>query len=144
MVSQLDAQQRHAQHYLEVARSLGERYRTGGTAAHSALDDYDLEWDNIQLGQQWAANWSQQNEIAAQLVSAYAQMASSYLNVRRHPRERMRWAEQALESARHRDRHWAQAVHLLTLATAYSDVGEHGRAIRSVQEALDIFREINH
>ena len=119
---------RHALHYLEVLWATSRFYEQGGEALHQGLALFDREWDNIQAGHSWAVAHSSEDEEAAMLCSDYPHAGAYFLDLRRHPRERIEWLEPALEVARRLNDISAEAVHLGNLGNAYLGLGEVSNA----------------
>ncbi len=134
-------QQHHAEHYATVLSSANELYEKGGEAIQHGLALFDLEWGNIQAGQAWAQANVEKNKAAAQLCSDYAGQGF-LLELRQHPRERIRWLEAALTAARSLKHRASEGVHLGNLGLAYAALGEPRRAIEFHEQALVIDREI--
>lgn len=66
-----DAYLRHAQHYLEVARTAGEIYEKGNESVVKGLALFDSELSHIRAGQTWSAvNW-ETNDSAARMCDDY-------------------------------------------------------------------------
>jgi len=138
----LAAEARHALHYEKVLRAADNAYKQGGESVMRGLAKFDLEWQNIKAGQEWAAARAETHETAARLACEYPDAGVYVLSLRRHPRERIGWLESAL--AFHReigDRRGEGAV-LGNLGSAYADLGETRRAIEYHEKALAIDREI--
>jgi tetratricopeptide (TPR) repeat protein len=135
-------QQRHATHYAAVARVADQLYLQGGEALKRGLDLFDLEWDNIQTGQSWAAAHGEEDEVAAELCSAYPDAGVYCLNLRQHPREWIDWLGAALVATRRLEDRRGEGAHLGNLGNAYRDLGQVARAIEYYQQALAIAREI--
>jgi len=136
------AQQKHAAHYETVLRATKELYKQGGEAITRGLALFDLEEKNIQAGQAWAEANAEKDDTAAQLCSDYPDAGAYVLNLRQHPRERIRWLESALAAARRLKRREAEGAHLGNLGLAYADLGETRKAIEYHEQALVIDREI--
>jgi tetratricopeptide (TPR) repeat protein len=135
------AQQRHAQHFRDVLGVANQLYLEGGDKLMQGLALFDQEWGNIQAGQAWVAEHSEQDDGAAELCSGYAGVGS-LLDLRQHPRERIRWLEAALAAARRLKDREAEGRHLGNLGNAYRQLGEARRAIEHHQQALVVTREI--
>jgi tetratricopeptide (TPR) repeat protein len=136
------AQLRHAEHYLSVLRQAKELYKQGNDAISQGLALFDLEWPNIQAGQEWAATHAQENTVATRLCDDYPNAGVYLLQLRLHPREQIRWMEQALTAARALTNRTREGIHLGNLGLAYADLGEARRAIESYEQILVIHREI--
>jgi len=137
-----EAARRHAAHYLRILQSADALYKRGGDALMQALALFDAEWGNVQAGQAWAANHAAEDAEAAQLCSDYSDYGTFLLQLRQHPRERIRWREFALASARRLQDRKAEGPHLGNLGIAYHSLGEHRRAAEFYELSLTISREI--
>lgn len=78
------AHRNHAKHYLKVLSSAGELYKSGHDSIAQGLALFDLERINIEAGQAWAANKSEQDLEAASLCVKYALNAVRILGLRQH------------------------------------------------------------
>jgi tetratricopeptide (TPR) repeat protein len=155
-------QERLAAHYLAVLQRAEELCAPGETpeepgqpekgqaegcrqqASHLVyrLRLLDLDWDNIQAGQQWAAADLDQNRLAAQLCSAYAQ-AGVHCRARRQSVEaRIQWLQDALRAARRLQKPETEGRHLARLADATLSQGEPTRALAYYRQALGIARRL--
>jgi tetratricopeptide (TPR) repeat protein len=133
---------RHAAHYLQVLENADALYMQGGDALRRALVLFDAEWGSIQAGQAWACNHAATSDEAAQLCSNYPDRGAFLLDLRRHPRELIRWREAALDAARRLKDRPRESVHLCNLGVAYQSLGEYRRAIEYHNQDLAIAREI--
>lgn len=136
------AQQRHARHYLRVLRDADDFYLKGGEAVLLALRLFDTEWSNIQAGFTWAASRVREDDEAAKVCGDYPDAGTHLLNLRQHPRERIRWRETALAAARQRKDKAEEGLHLRNLGLAYADIDETRRAIEFYEQALAIARDM--
>lgn len=136
------ARRRHALHYLEVLWATSKLYRQGGEALGQGLAFFDREWGNIQAGHSWAVAHSAEDEEAARLCSDYPHAGAYFLDLRRHPLERIAWIETALEAARRLKDSSAEAVHLGNLGNAYIGLGEIRRATMLYEAWLETTRRI--
>jgi len=135
-------QQHHAEHYKTLLHSANELYLKGGDAIQRGLALFDMEWGNIQAGQLWAQVNTEKNKAAAQLCSDYPNAGAHCLELRQHPRERIRWREAALAAARSLKDRAGEGVHLGNLGVAYYNLSEPRRAIEFYEQQLVITREI--
>jgi tetratricopeptide (TPR) repeat protein len=133
---------RHAAHYLNVLTGAKELYKRGGEAFKKGLALFDLEWPNIQAGQSWAASHTEKDNAAAELCNDYPNAGVYILNLRQHPRDRIRWLETALDAARNLKQRNSEDVHLGNLGIVHKDLGEIGRAIELYEQRLPIAREM--
>jgi tetratricopeptide (TPR) repeat protein len=137
-----EASLRHARHYLEVLRHADDLYLKGGASVLSGLGLFDLERTNIEAGQGWAANLGKDDEAAAEVCNLYPDAGVYCLDLRHHPRERIRWLEAGLDAARHLKHKSAEGVHLGNLGSAYRNLGGYRRAIEYYEKHLEIARAI--
>jgi tetratricopeptide (TPR) repeat protein len=138
-----EAAARHAVHYETVIRTADQLYQQGGQAHERGLDQFDLEWENIQVGQAWAQRQAKESDVAAELCSAYADAGANLLSLRQHPQDQVRWREAALAAARRLQKRDTESVHLGNLGLAYAALGETNRAIEFHDQRLAIAREID-
>ena len=126
------ARRRHAAHYLSVERRAGAAYLEGGKRVLAGLRLFDQERVQIEAGQAWAAGHSAQD---------YPLRAASVLELRQHPRERIRWLEASAEGARKLGNRDREGMALGNLGIAYRHLGETRRAIEYYEQDLAICRE---
>jgi tetratricopeptide (TPR) repeat protein len=138
-----EARLRHAEHYAEVLAAADDLYLEGGQSVLKGLQLYDLEWDNVEAGQKWAAEWAEADETAARLCSRYPEIGVYCLDLRQPKRERIRWLESAISAAQRIVDHPAEGRHLGNLGNAYADLGDARRAIELYEQRLQIAREID-
>jgi tetratricopeptide (TPR) repeat protein len=136
-----DLNLRHATYYQELLQKANHLLLQGGDSTHKGLQLFDLEWTNIQNGQNWTATNADQDIEAARICSDFA-WAGSILNLRLHPQENVRWLQAALSSARRIKSKDAEGAHLGNLGLAYSNLDELRKAIEYYEQALAIAREI--
>lgn len=133
----------HSQHYLNVLHQADDLYLDGGESLTGGLTLLDLERENIEAGQSWAARRACEDDQAAALCSRYPNAGTHCLSQRQHARERIRWREAAwAAAARLKDRS-AERGHLGNLGMAYRNLGEYRRAIEYYERHLQIARELN-
>ena len=142
---------KYAQYYKDVLSAADYLYLKGGDGVLAGLGLFDLEWTNIQAGQRYAEKISTQanperkspeNELALRLCGSYANAGTYVLDMRLHPRERIRWREAALISARLLNDKSAEGAHLGNLGLAYYSLGDYHKAIELHEKHLAIAREI--
>ena len=139
-----EGQRRHASYYLSVLREAKELYKKGGEALKRGLVLFDLEWPNIQAGQIWAeehASEDSEDDVAVSLCSNYPGAGVYLLNLRQHPRERIRWLEAALVAARRLKVSLLEGSHLINLGNAYWELGDARRALQFYEQSLSSARE---
>jgi len=133
----------HSSHYQSVLHEADALYEQGGEFLKHGLALLDLEWHNIQAGQTWAATHTDRYRGACELCNSYPDAGKYVLDLRQHPRERIRWSEAALTAAKTLKRRKAIARHLSALGDSYIDLSEAHRAIDCHQQALALAKEIN-
>lgn len=133
---------RHSWHYLNVLGECGKVYKQGGDFIKESLARFDKEWRNIKAGQEWASTQAGADERATRFCCQYPNAGASLIKLRLHPRERVRWLEAALDSARRLGRRNFEGVHSSSLGHAYGDLGETRRAIELYRQYLLISREL--
>jgi tetratricopeptide (TPR) repeat protein len=136
-----EAQKRHSVHFADLLSKANQLYLKGGDSVKQGLSLFDLEWTNIEAGQAWAAENSAKGDVAAGLCSAFPDWPY-LLELRLHPRERIRWLEAALAAARILKHRQAEGAHLGNLGLAYADLGETRKAIEFYEQGLAVAREI--
>ncbi|HEX8922178.1 MAG TPA: tetratricopeptide repeat protein, partial [Pyrinomonadaceae bacterium] len=142
-VERNEGQRQHASFYLNVLWEANELYLRGGEAIKRGLVLFDLEWANTQAGQAWAEKHADEDDnVAAKFCSDYLDAGVYLLDLRQHPRERIRWLEVALTAARKLKDRAAEGMHLGNLGLVYAELGEVRRAIEFYEQRLAIAREI--
>lgn len=136
------ARHHHAAHYQSVLHEADALYEQGGQFLKQGLDLVDLEWHNIQAGQVWAASHLETNRLACELCNSFPDAGRYVLDLRQHPRERIRWSEAALAASHKMQRRKAEGKHLIALGDSYADLSEVHHAIDCYDQALEIAREM--
>ena len=136
-----DLNLRHATYYQELLWKAEDLLLQGKDSTHRGLQLFDLEWTNIQRGQNWTATNADEDLEAARICSNFAG-AGSILNLRLHPQENAKWLLAALSAARRLESKEAEGAHLGNLGIAYRNLGEPRKAIEYHEQALAIAREI--
>ena len=137
-----EAEERHAEHCMRVLSASNEQYEQGGENLLAGLALFDQEWANIQAGQSWAEKNLENSPAAALLCSSYPDAGNYVLDLRLHPKERIRWRETAVAAARQLKDRNAEGVHLGNLGNAYAALGDAMKAIEHYDQALAISREM--
>jgi tetratricopeptide (TPR) repeat protein len=136
-----EAEERHAEHYRSVLSASDDLYMQGGDSLQAGLTLFDREWANIQAGQSWAEKKLENSPAAASLCSLYPNAGAYLLDLRLHPKDKIRWRKTAVAAARQLKDLIAVGAHLGNLASAYYSLGEPLKAIEHYQQALAIARE---
>jgi tetratricopeptide (TPR) repeat protein len=138
-----DLNLRHATYYQELLLKANDLLLQGKDSTHNGLQLFDLEWTNIQRGQNWTATNADEDLEAARICSNFAR-TGSILSLRLHPQENVRWLFAALYAARRIGSKKAEGAHLCDLGQAYSALGEPRKAIEFSEQSLKIAREIGY
>ena len=138
------AQKRHAGHYLQVLAAADDLYIKGGESINQGLALFDTESTNIQSGHTWVVTYQDDDDKVAEWCFAYPDAGAYCLNLRQHPRKRIRWLELAVAAARRlKKRRWESAA-LGNLGLAHYDLGEYRRAIECHEQALVIAKALGN
>jgi tetratricopeptide (TPR) repeat protein len=137
-----ESRRRHAARYRDVLAWAHDLYLHGGERVGQGLKLFDSEWGNIRAGQTWAADQSDDDEVAASLCSDYPVAGVYLLDLRQNARQRIGWLESALATARRLNRRSAEGAHLGNMGIAYNLLGDYHRAIGYHEQSLTIFQEI--
>ncbi len=135
------ARHHHAAHYQSVLHEADALYEQGSEFLKQGLDLVDLEWQNIQTAQTWAATQFEQNRMACELCNSFPDAGRYVLDLRQHPRERIRWSEAALAASGKMKRRRSVSKHLIALGDSYADLSELHHSIECYEQALEIARE---
>src|SRR5260370_12365498 len=145
MPTRYEAQLRHAAFYWLVLKSAGDLYKRGGDNVVPAFSAFDVEWNNVSVGQAWAATTAESDYAASLYCCYYPDVGLYLLDLRQHPSARIDWLEAALAAARRVGDRDAEMRHLGNLARAYFDVGDTSGAVQLSEKALAIAEEAgNH
>jgi tetratricopeptide (TPR) repeat protein len=135
------ARQRFSAHYQSVLHEADALYEQGGEFLRRGLGLIDLEWNNIQTGQVWAATHVDDDHAARELCNSYPDAGKYVLELRQRPRERIRWSEAALTAAQKLNQRNAAVRHLVALGDSYNDLAEVNHAMGCYEQALEIARD---
>ena len=138
-----ECQQSHAEYYQSVLHEADALYEQGGDALQIGLQLVDSEWHNLEAGQRWAVTNAETNRAARELCSSYPDAGRNVLDLRQHPRERIRWCEAALAASHRLKRRKSECRHLLAMGRAYITLSELHHALDCYDQALTIARETN-
>ena len=131
-----NGERRHAKHYASIfASAEGRGYAEG-------LELLDLEWSNITMGQQWAANNIEKADEAANICLAYSGNSPNFVKLRLHPDENVRWLEVGLRAARKLSHRQGEGNILNNLGTSYKNLGYYRKAIEYHEQSLKVTYEI--
>jgi tetratricopeptide (TPR) repeat protein len=131
----------HSVYYSEILGNINQMYLQGAENILLALRLYDVEWINIQAGEQTAALSLEETHGAAEACNRYAWQAAIN-ELRLKPKDRINWLEAGLQAARVLKDRKAEAAHLGNLGLAYYRLGEARKAIEIHEGHLALAREI--
>jgi tetratricopeptide (TPR) repeat protein len=137
----LKAEKRLSQHFLSVLTKVAELYKQGHGGTISALRTFELEWQNIQIGQSWAATYFQKDLVATELCVKYALAGSELFFIYLKPTDQIEWYEVGLAAARLLSDRLSEGKLLRCLGRAYFYSGDQKKAIGYFEEALTILRQ---
>jgi tetratricopeptide (TPR) repeat protein len=131
------AKLRLAAHYAKQLHSIAALCGKGeATSRGQAL--LEIEWNHIQAGQAWAAQYLSDSKEAGQLCSTYADAANRCLCRRPIEDVVLPWLEDAIRAAREWVKPRAEIRHLGRLAAAYQCRGDDERASALYREAVSV------
>src|SRR5436305_1607405 len=139
---QVVAERRHSDYYFKILEEASTRYTQGGDSLIEGLHIFDLERDNIQAGQAWAASQRLKDETATSLCNRYPRLNSPLLTLRQSPEEKIQWGKAGLEAARRLADRQAEAEHYGNLSTAYLEIREYETALDYSKLDLKLCRKI--
>lgn len=138
------SQQRYARYYQKVAATADDFYLQGSEAVRKGLALFDLEWENIQTGQDWASSHAAEDDTAAALCIEYPTTGCHLLSLRQPSRQCIVWWEAARGAACRLKNRAAEGQALLNLGLAHTVAGEIRRAIELLEHSLAIAREMGN
>ena len=128
----------HSAFYLDTADRAQKSYLRGGDDVFKGLSMFDRDWANIQKGQAWSANMSEEDEVASKLCSTFPESCIHLLNLRAHSELIISWFEQALLSAEKLNALSVKRSILGLLGLPYLNLGDIQKAIHLFEEHLDM------
>ena len=134
--------ERHAAYYRELLSAADDLFLQGKEKIQAGLMLFDREKDNIFSGYAWALDNMEVSSSAAELCMRYPASGAYVLDLRLHPREKIRWLQRGLDAARQLKDKGMEGVHLGNLGLAYAALGDARKAIEHYEQALDIARKI--
>lgn len=142
------AEKRFATYFLTVTMTAGELYSKGGKDREQGLNQFDLEWENIKKGQEWAQAASDHDEEADNICLSYAEATIPLLELRQPPAERLKWYQTALNSSRRLNESEVENKYLLLLGIEHNKLNQSeealdflGQALKSCQLSNDVASE---
>jgi len=136
-------EKRFATYFLTVAMTAGDSYAKGGKYKEQGLNQFDLEWDNIKKGQDWAQSNSDQDEEADNLCLSYTEAAVHLLELRKPSAERLKWYQAALESAKRLNESEVENKYLLLMGIEHNNVNQPDEALEFLEQALKCSQQSN-
>ncbi|MDZ7402444.1 MAG: tetratricopeptide repeat protein [candidate division KSB1 bacterium] len=138
-----DIQLRHAIYFVLRLDQLNKMYLRGGENIATALKLIIEDWENIKLGQAWAAKNSRSNPKAAELTVDYPDAGTQILLLYQHPLQRIEWRKAALAVSQQLNHTAAEGAHLANLGLAYLDLGQLPQAVDYFLPALEKLTSVN-
>jgi tetratricopeptide (TPR) repeat protein len=142
MVDLSQAQFRHATYYMNALQDANTLFEQGAESLYRGLDLFDIEWSNIQAGHAWAEEHASSDYEASLLCNRYPDAGAELLQLRQHPRERVKWLSAALFSARQLKDRAAEGKHLGNLGVTYGYLAKFSQAKECFEQHLSITQEI--
>lgn len=131
---------RHAAHFGSLLREVEQSYLQGHDEVVKALNIFDMDWNNIRAGQEWASTHTLTNDNAAYIAARYPFSGAYILQLRLSVETQLEWAWHALRAA--------QKIRDITiLAACLHDVGvakmmldDNNGALKYYKRALRLTR----
>lgn len=121
MTSLFAAQLSHSVHFYNTLLKINHTYLQGGESISTALSQLNINWENIRLGQEWAAGNFSQGQIATHLCRRFAGL--EILDLRQPFEERIHWLESGLRASKKLNDVRGQADIWAKLGIAYAKQG---------------------
>lgn len=146
-----DAYRQLSKHYLKILAKANDLYEKSGDSTLVGLSLFDREWENIQSGHAWIELMAEDNsklktktdrQFLLKMAGAYPFKGSRLLDLRLHPKERIRWLNTALMASQRLQQKNLENWLLTKCGYAYSDLGEIRKSIELFEQALKINRVI--
>jgi hypothetical protein len=128
----------HAEYYLSVFEKCSNFLDQGHENYLKALRQFDIERENIDTGQHWAAQRSLSYDKAAKICSEFAYMGGSFFNLRFQIEERCAWLEPALDASIRIEDPYAQGSILICLGNLHNYLDNDKKSLKYHEEALAI------
>ncbi len=129
---------RHCSYYMTLVATVNEYYEKGGDDIERAMNLFDLEIDNIRIGQAWAQNNGPRDNEADKWCNAYTELASPFMAKRFTVEECVDWLETGLSSARRLQDVDTEKAHLLNLGSLYNKINRPETALEYLNQSLTI------
>jgi len=130
-------------YYYDVLRNASELYENDEEALESALNLFDLDWFNIQAGQKWTAQKSEEDATIAKLCGDYCKEARVLMPMRHTTEECIEWNESALSASRESDNIESEKNNLLSLGMQLHSLGHYDKAIDYLEEAQELSHKLS-
>jgi tetratricopeptide (TPR) repeat protein len=143
MTSLRNASLRHAKCFAAILLNADELYQQGGDRVEGSLQLFDANWQNIEKGQQWAANNADVDEDAAILALEFPERGANCLYLRQKPSDRILWLQKALQIAHVRGLGYVEASLMGKLGLAFQEMGQHPQAIEYYAARLELAQRLN-
>jgi tetratricopeptide (TPR) repeat protein len=134
-------QLRHSQYYLSVMTRASSLYESGGKGVQAGLQLFDLEWDQIAKGQEWASEHKREKLIAASLCNEYARFGVGVLEIRGLSQKRVNWLEHGRTAAQIVGDTASERQHMVALGNHYLLVGRFHTALGFFSQSSRLSQE---
>lgn len=143
MAGKKEAYFRHAAYYANVLLQAEQIYLLGSDRVTASLGQFDREWANIQIAQEWSARLMDVDERAAQLCCEFPERGANCLFLRQTPEQRIAWLNSALRSAQKLSYGMVVANIFGKLGLAYADLGAFDQAVQLLTLRIQMARRFN-
>jgi tetratricopeptide (TPR) repeat protein len=124
-----------------VLRKTDTEFTQGDEVLLPALNKFEIDWQNIQLGQARSKTYTRRNQQWLQLCSDYPDAGVNILHLRINPIERIHWLESGLLAAKKLGDIQMESSHLGSLSSAYLDIGKSDLALKFGKQQLRCARQ---
>ena len=127
---------RFAMHYLQVLGEANDLYQEGKENILKGVEIFNREWENLRIGQFWAATHIDNDKDGSELCNDYPKYGFLLLDLCRHPEEHIQWIETGIKAAKILNYHLDEESLLCNMGTAYMRLGRSQHAIDFFQQSL--------
>jgi tetratricopeptide (TPR) repeat protein len=137
-----EAQRRHARYYSSVLKKADSKYFEGQQEIAQGFSLFELEENNIRVGQAWAMTNADQDDDAAHIYIDYANNGIHILFTRLYSRDLIAQYEKVDGLVQRLKSRQVESMTVGNLGIAYYKLGNNQRAIECSKRALELAREI--
>lgn len=136
MPSLYQAQFRHARHYETQLKTAHDLSAQGHEGVRQGLQLFEQEQEHILTALAWSGGQAAVNDEAAKLCHGLLSAGDSFLMLRQHPLERIRWTEMGLVAARRLKQPAFEGFYLNQLASMHFTLGDYDQWSACSEKAL--------